>query len=221
MSLRTAEHLDAVRHLPAGATLIFRDFGWDEYERLLEDLSVEGSHVRVSYDRGKLEIMSPLPEHEVDARFVDILVRTWSETRDLKLENFGSATWKRRSLAKGVEPDACYYVRNADRIIGRRTIDLEPDPPPDIVVEIDITTESRGKFSIYTALGVPEIWCYDGKTVEFYELRTGVYENVLESPSFPGLKPAMLAHALEQSKSHGQTVALAAFRQQLPSAHRS
>ena len=215
MSLRTAEQLDAVRHLPAGATLIFRDFGWDEYERLLEDLSAEGSHVRVSYDRGRLEVMSPLPEHEEYARFIDLLVWAWSDSRNLKLENRGSATWKKRSLAKGVEPDACYYVRNADRIIGKRTIDLEADPPPDIVVEIDVTTESLRKFSIYAALSVPEIWCYDGSVVEFYELRAGAYQEGPESPSFAGLKPAMLAEALEQSKTAGQTAALAAFRQRL------
>ena len=215
MSLRTAEQLDAVRHLPAGATLIFRDFGWDEYETLLEDLSAEGSHVRVSYDRGKLEVMSPLPEHEVYARFIDDLVRAWSEAGHLQLEKFGSTTWKRRSLSKGVEPDACYYVRNADRIIGKRTIDLESDPPPDIVVEIDVTTESLRKFPIYAALSVPEIWCYDGSLVEFYELRAGEYQEVPESPSFPGLKPVMLAEALEQSKTAGQTAALAAFRQRL------
>jgi Uma2 family endonuclease len=163
MSIRTADHLEAVRHLPAGATLIIHALAWDEYERLLEVLA-EGSHVRVSYDRGKLEVMSPLPEHEEYARFIDDLVRALSDARDLELEKRGSATWKKQSLAKGVEPDACYYVRNADRIIGRRTIDLESDPPPDIVVEIDVTNESLGKFPIYAALGVPEIWRYDGSS---------------------------------------------------------
>ena len=214
MSIRTADHLDAVRHLPAGATLIIHAFAWEEYERLLEDLS-DGSHVRVSYDRGKLEVMSPLPEHEDYARFIDDLVRALSDTLDLKLEKRGSATWKKRSLARGVEPDACYYVRNADRIIGKRTIDLESDPPPDIVVEIDVTNESLSKFPIYSALSVPEIWRYDGRIAQFYELGVDAYREVVESRFFPGLKPATLAEALEQSKTEGQTAALAAFRQRL------
>lgn len=214
MSIRTADHLDAVRHLPAGATLIIHAFAWDEYERLLEDLS-EGSHVRVSYDRGKLEVMSPLPEHEDYARFIDDLVRALSDTLDVNLEKRGSATWKRRTLARGAEPDACYYVRNADRIIGKRTIDLESDPPPDIVVEIDVTNESLSKFPIYSALSVPEIWRYDGRIAQFYELGVDAYREILESRSFPGLRPTMLAEALEQSKTEGQTVALAAFRQRL------
>ena len=214
MSIRTADHLDAVRHLPAGATLIIHAFAWEEYERLLDDLS-DGSHVRVSYDRGNLEVTSPLPEHEDYARFIDDLVRALSDTLDLKLEKRGSATWKKRSLARGVEPDACYYVRNADRIIGKRTIDLESDPPPDIVVEIDVTNESLSKFPIYCALSVPEIWRYDGRIAQFYELGVDAYWEVLESPCFPGLKPATLAEALEQSKTEGQTAALAAFRQRL------
>ena len=214
MSIRTADHLDAVRHLPAGATLIIHAFAWDDYERLLEDLW-EGPRVRVSYDRGKLEVMSPLPEHEEYARLIDVLVRALSDTRNLKLENRGSATWKRRSLARGVEPDACYYVQNADRIIGKRTIDLDADPPPDIVVEIDVTNESLSKCPIYAALSVPEIWRYDGRMAQFYEFGADAYREVSESVSFPGLKPASLAEALEQSKTQGQTAALAAFRQQL------
>lgn len=214
MSVRTADHVDAVRHLPAGATLVIHAFAWDEYERLLADLS-ERFHVRVSYDRGRLEVMSPLPEHEDYARFIDYLVRAWADQLGLNLENRGSATWKRRSLARGAEPDGCYYVRNADRIIGKRTIDLESDPPPDIVVEIDVTNESLSKFPIYAALGVPEIWRYDGTIVRFYVLGVDAYEEVSESLNLPGLKPAALAEALEQGKTDGQTKALAAFRRLL------
>ncbi len=211
MSVPTADHIDAVRHLPAGASLVIHALGWDEYERLLEDL-LEGPHVRVSYDCGRLEVMSPLPEHEDYARFIDDLVRAWSDQRSLNVEKRGSATWKKQSIGRGVEPDACYYVQSADRIIGKRTIDLELDPPPDLVVEIDVTNESLIKFPIYAALGVPEIWRYDDTVVRFYMLRTNAYHEVPESRCFPGLKPATLAEALEQSKTDGETAALAAFR---------
>ena len=217
MTFRTTDSLDAVEHLPEGATLIIRQVAWDEYERLLEDLS-ERPHLRVSYDCGKLEIMSPLPEHEEFARFIDDLVRVLSDNLNLKLEKRGSATWKSRRLARGAEPDACYYVRNADRIIGKRKVDLESDPPPDIVVEIDVSDESLGKFRIYAALSVPEIWRYDGETVEFYELAGDGYRIISESGFFPGLKPAIVADALEQSKTEGQSAALRAFRQRLTKA---
>ena len=213
MSTRTADYLDAIEHLPDGATLVIHQFSWDDYERLLEDLQ-ERPHLRVSYDRGKLEIMSPLPEHEEYARFVDDLVRAFSDAHDLKLQKYGAATWKRQRLARGVEPDACYYVANADRVIGKHKFDLEVDPPPDIVVEIDITNESLGKFPIYAALSVPEIWRYDGSTVQFYELVGDKYREIPASRSFTGLTPATLVLALEQSKTEGQTAALRAFRAQ-------
>ncbi len=216
MSTRTTDYLDAIEHLPEGATLVIQQFGWDDYERLLEELRQQGLHVRVSYDRGRLEIMSPLPEHEEYGRFIERLLHIVSDILDLKLQSYGSATWKRQKLARGAEPDCSYYVANADRVIGKRKFDLEIDPPPDIVVEIDITNESLSKFPIYGALSVPEIWLYDSKKVEFYELAGGKYREVSTTRSFPGLTPAMLATALEQSKTDGQTAALRAFRQQWP-----
>ena len=212
MSTRTINYLDAVEHLPDGATLVIHRFDWDNYEELLKELS-DRPHLRVSYDRGKLEIMTPLPEHEEYARFIDLLVYVVAEELDLKLQSYGSATWKRRRLARGVEPDACYYVASADRVIGKREIDLESDPPPDIVVEIDITNESLSKFSIYAALAVPEIWRYDGTTVQFYELAGDRYREISESRFLAGLTPAILAGALEHNKTEGQTAALRTFRQ--------
>lgn len=212
MSTRTVNYLDAVEHLPDGATLVIHQFDWDDYEALLKELS-DRPHLRVSYDRGKLEIMTPLPEHEDYARFIDRLVHITAEELDLKLQSYGGATWKRRRLARGVEPDACYYVANADRVIGKREIDLESDPPPDIVVEIDVTNESLSKFSIYAALAVPEIWRYDGTRVQFYELAGDRYREIFESRFLAGLTPATLAGALEHSKTEGQTAALRTFRQ--------
>jgi Uma2 family endonuclease len=157
MSTRTADYRDGVEHLPDGATLVIYDFSWDDYERLLDDLS-DRPRLRVSYDRGRLEIMTPLPEHETYGRFIDRMLNAYAELRDLTVESYGGATWKRRSLPRGVEPDACYYTISADRIIGKHhRIDLESDPPPDIVVEIDITNESLSKFGIDAALSVPEI----------------------------------------------------------------
>ena len=213
MRVPTTTIREAVEHMPKGATLVIHRVPWDEYESLVEDLSEE--HFRVSYDQGKLEIMSPLREHEEYARFIDRLASAVAERLQVTLEMLGSTTWKRRRLARGVEPDACYYVANADRIIGKRTIDLESDPPPDIVVEIDITNESLSQFPVYAALRVPEIWHYDGETLRFYELIENSYREVPESRFFPGLKPSLLAEALEESKTKGQTAALAAFRDKL------
>lgn len=208
--------VEAAEHLPDGSTLVLHQVSWDEYERLLEQLS-HRPRLRISYDRGKLEIMTPLPEHETYARFIDDLVGALADHRDLPLEKFGGATWKRRQLARGVEPDSCYYVQNAERVIGIKNPDLDSDPPPDLVVEIDITNESLGKFPMYAALQVPEIWRYDGDVLEFYERIGDTYERISESRAFPGLIPTMITTAIERIPVVGQRQAVREFRKSLDS----
>ena len=214
MSTRSAEFLEAIDHLPAGAILIFPEVSWEQYENLLEDL-IDRPGLRISYDEGRLEIMSPLSEHEDYKDFISHAVRTLCDELGIELEPRGSATWKRKRIRKGAEPDACFYVANARRIIGKRKLDLDSDPPPDIVVEVDTTNESLSKFPIYAALGVPEIWRYDGKRVQMYELRDNTYMEIPVSRSFPSLTCALLAGSLELSKTQGHTQALKTFRQEI------
>ena len=213
MSTRSTDYRAAIEHLPEGATLVLQGVAWEEYEHLLEDL-VDRPGVRVTYDQGKLEIMSPLSEHEALKESIARLVHVLCEELDLNLESYGSTTWKRKRDAKGTEPDACFYIANADRIIGKRKIDLDVDPPPDIAVEIDTTNESLSKFPIYSTFGIPEIWRYDGKrrAVVMYELRGKSYVQIPASRSVPILKGATITDFLEQSKKQGQKKALAAFR---------
>jgi Uma2 family endonuclease len=214
MSTSTRDYMETILNLPEGATLVLQNISWDDYERVLEEL-MDRHRLRVTYDRGRLEIMSTLSEHEQYVCFINRLVGAFADRFDINLEMRGQTTWKRRELSRGLEADSCYYVANAERIIGTRNIDLEFDPPPDIAVEIDITNESLSKFSIYAALNVPEIWRYDSENVQFYELSGESYSEIFENQLLPGLKPEMLSEALEQSKTEGQTSALRAFRQRL------
>ena len=214
MSTLTVNYLDVIERLPAGAMLRLQDVSWNEYEYLLTLMEAHPGH-RVSYDGGRLTIMSPLFEHEYYKEFICSLVRILSEELGLALETAGSTTFKRKQLAKGVEPDTCFYVQNAARMIGRRKLDLNTDPPPDVVVEIDTTDESLDKFSIYAALGVPEIWRYDGQQAHFYERAESSYQDIQNSRAFPSLSASSLTEAVEQSKTAGQTAALAAFRQRI------
>jgi Uma2 family endonuclease len=211
VSTHTADYLEAIEHLPAGATLHLQRVGWDEYEQFLAEL-VDRAGLRVSYDQGRLEIVSPLPEHEEYKGFIYSLARIVSEEMGINLETRGSATLKREREARGAEPDESFYVQNAARVIGKRQIDLTVDPPPDIVVEIDLTTESLRKFAIYAALGVPEIWRYDGQRAQMYQLVDGAYVEAPASRSFATLTPDALTEFLEQSKTQGQSVALHEFR---------
>lgn len=211
MSIQTVSYVEAIAHIPPGATLRIPAVAWEEYEQLLEELG-DDYHGRVSYNDGWLEIMSPLPKHETYAETVRVLVREITRILGVKLEGRGSMTMRSAWHRKGVEPDACFYVQNATRIIGKDDLDFTIDPPPDIVVEIDITNASQAKFPIYAALGVPEIWRYDGHTAAFYVLVNGEYGATAHSRAFPFLPSTLLAQWIEQSKMEGQDATLDTVR---------
>jgi Uma2 family endonuclease len=212
MSSYTSDYLEAIEHLPDGAMLRLEDISWNEYEQLLDQLA-EWRGMRVSYDRGRVEIMSPSFQHEKFIAFISGVGRILAEEMDLTVEAAGATTYKQESLLKGSEGDESFYVQNAIAIIGKRQIDLDIDPPPDIVVEVDITNESLSKFPIYAAFLVPEIWRYDGKQARIYHLVNETYVERDASLSFPVLTAQAMSEFLEQSKTQGQTAALAAFRQ--------
>ena len=216
MSTRTMDVSQAIDHLPEGATLVLVDVSWEDYEQLLEDMT-ERPGVRVTYDQGRVEIMSPLPKHEKYKEFVSHLIALLADELNIDVESFGSTTWKRREALKATEPDLCFYVANAEHVIGKDELDLDVDPPPDLAVEIDVTNESLSKFPVYATLGVPEIWRYVSKrkSVLMYELRDGEYVDIPASRSFPMLTPQVLADFLEQSKADGRTKVLAMLRRWL------
>jgi Uma2 family endonuclease len=214
MSSPTAEyteHIQAIDYLPRGAALLLPEITWDEYEHLLSELAGR-SDLRLTFDHGRLEIVSPLPKHEKLARFIERMMTVLSEEENIEVEGTGCATFRTKQGSRGVEADCTYYVGNANRIIGKREIDLDFDPPPDIAVEIDLTRSSRLKFSVYAALGVPEIWTYDGRAVKILVLERERYLESAHSLAFPVLTSETLARFLEQSKTEGQTAALASFR---------
>ena len=212
MSAYTSDYLEAIEHLPDGAMLRLEDISWDEYEQLLTQLT-EWRGMRVSYDRGRVEIMSPSFQHEKFIALISGMGYIWAEEMDITVEAAGATTYKQESLLKGSEGDESFYVKNAGAIIGKRQIDLDVDPPPDVVVEVDITNESLSKFPIYAAFLVPEIWRYDGKQARVYHLVNESYIERDASLSFPFLTSQAMTEFLDQSKTQGQTAALAAFRQ--------
>ena len=214
LATQTLSYVDAITHLPPGGTLILSDVPWEEYEQLLADLG-DSYAARITYDRGRLEIMSPSIRHENFAETIARLLHVLAEELDVQLESLGSTTYKQEWRERGVEPDACFYVENATRIIGKRKIDLSTDPPPDIAVEIDLSGESTSKLAIYAGMGVPEVWRYDRQRVWIYHLIDQDYAEASSSRAFPLLTAAVLSQFLEQSKSEGQTATLGAFRKWL------
>jgi Uma2 family endonuclease len=217
MSTQTTNYLDIIERLTAGAKLELFNVDWDEYEHLLTQMESFHPGHRLSYDRGRLTVVSPKREHEFFKAFVSRAAHVIAEELSLNIEATGATTLRRRKLMKGVEADESFYVQNAARVIGHLELDLDVDPPPDVAVEIDMSNDSLDKFPIYAALGVPEIWRYDGVTTRFYKLAGENYEVIKNSLAFPTITAEDLTQYLEQSKTEGQTAALKALRQMLRS----
>ena len=204
--------LMATLQKPPGPSVVLENVSWQTYENLLADL-VDSSAPRLTYDRGVLEIMSPSAEHERLNRTLALLVEILAEELSIETENLGSATFRREDLERGFEPDSCFYVRNADRIRGKRHLDLGVDPPPDLVIEIDITSSSIDKMPIYAQIGVPELWRYDGTTLEIASLEGKAYVTSSSSAVFPVLTAATLSDYLAQSRHSTRLELIKAFRE--------
>jgi len=212
MPVAATDYLDAIAHLPSGAVLRFDDVPWEEYEQLLADLG-EGYAVRIFYDNGRMEIMAPSIPHEGAKNVINTLVVALRDELDIDIESEGSATYRSQWKAKGAEPDDSFFVQNASAVIGRHEkYDIERDPPPDIVVETELTSASLDKFPIYAALGVPEIWRERKKVVRFYVLSEASYVEVSNSRAFPFLNSVTLSEFLTMGLAEGSRKAAQAFR---------
>jgi Uma2 family endonuclease len=206
--------VEMIDRMPADSVLIQHGVGWNDYEELLDAVG-EASSLRICYDEGTLQVMSPSSKHEHYAILIGRLVDRVSMHQRIKVLFYGSTTIRKRSEQKGAEPDACFYVQTANIVGTKDEIDFETDPPPDIVVEIDIHHESISKFPIYAAFGVPELWRYDGETLSMYHLRDGEY--VLEdvSQALPILTSALLTQFLARSPKEDQYAIVLAFEEWL------
>src|SRR5215210_349753 len=187
---------------PAEQKVILHNVRWETYERLMQERG-ESRVPRFAFDRGELEIMSPSTEHESISYFLGLLVALFAEEASVNAYGAGSTTFKREDMERGFEPDACFYVQNEERIRGKPRIDLDEDPPPDLVIEVDITSPSLTKLSIYARIGVPEIWRHDGERVSIFALREGKYAEVAESEVLPPLSGPVLSRFAGESKTLG------------------
>jgi Uma2 family endonuclease len=177
-------------------SFVMEDVDWRTYSRLLR-IFEDRPAVRLAYDRGRLEIMSPRPEHEYNKSIFGYFVFILADELGLKFRPGGSTTYRRRRKKRGIEPDDSWWIASESRVRGKLKINLKVDPPPDLAVEVDLTNSSLDRLHIYAALKIPEVWRLDGGCVTFQLLGTdGKYAEASESLSFPGLKPGDLMHFL-------------------------
>lgn len=163
--------------------VVFHHLNWSAYQQILHALP-ESRAARLTYDRGSLEITMPSETHEFSAELIALFIRTLVVELGLKIKTLGSTTLDREDLNRGAEPDKAFYIQNQAAVAGR-VINLATDPPPDLVVEVEISHSDLHKLELYAAMGVPDFWRYNGKILRIYQLQAGVYQEVEQSPTFP------------------------------------
>jgi Uma2 family endonuclease len=197
-----------------GQSTILHDIDWQQFESILEELG-EKRNTRIAYLDGELEIVMPLPHHEKVKVLISYFVQVLLDELAIDFEGFGSTTFKDKAKKAGLEPDECFYIQNNVAMRGIRKLNMEIDPPPDLAIEVDVT--SRTKFDVYRILGVPELWVYD-QVLKIYVLQNDEYVESEFSPTFGDIPVReIIPQFLELSFNEGRSAAMRAFRQWLRS----
>ncbi|QFS46912.1 Uma2 family endonuclease [Nostoc sphaeroides] len=200
-----------VKSTPAEQRTVLHNVSWETFEALLRDTGEDRGSL-FAYDCGVLEIMTPLFEHENPKIQFDRLIFALAVELKTKIRSAGSTTLKRKTITKGIEPDTCYYIQNEPLIRGKQELDLTTDPAPDLAIEIDITSSSVNKLNIYAALGVAELWRYDGEGLKFYQLVASEYIEIKSSIAFPLISVSDMNRFIQQSKTMDEIDLVQSFR---------
>jgi Uma2 family endonuclease len=191
---------------------LLHGISWQTYEFMLHEL--ESRHLRITYDEGELEIMTLSHEQESWSAFLGDLVRILTLELRIPIHRGRSTTFKRALKKKGLEPDECYWIQNERLMRGKKEFDIDVDPPPDLAIEVDITSSSLNRMKIYAALLVPEIWRFDGETLQVFLLSAnGKYKKSPTSQAFPLVPIHELERFLKESNTTDETTLLLAFGQ--------
>jgi Uma2 family endonuclease len=180
--------------------VIFRNITWQGYQQLL-GIFGDRQAARITFDRGTLEIAMPLEDHEFSGRLIERLIIILVVELGLMVKTMGSTRLDRADLERGAEPDNAYYIQNQSLVTGR-TVNLATDPPPDLVVEVDITHTDINKPALYASMGIPEFWRYDGQKWYIYQLQVSAYVEVSVSPTFPMLSKEKFYEFLAVAQSN-------------------
>jgi Uma2 family endonuclease len=195
-----------------GQRVVLHGISWATYTQLLNEHQ-EDSSIHFAYDRGKLEIMVLSPKHEALKHKLVLLVEVSAEATGVDVYSLGSTTFQRPDLARGFEPDACFYIQHEALVRDKDEIDLTVDPAPDLVIEIDITSPSLNKFPIFAALGIAEVWRYNDDRVMIFTLQAGGYREQTRSTVLPPVTSAILTQFMTTSRQLKRTLWLQRIRE--------
>jgi Uma2 family endonuclease len=210
----TTNYYEIISRLPAGSELILREQTFEDYEEILEEIG-EANGLRVQFDGELVKIMTLSTRHEKYVRLIERLIDNVSMRKRIKILSFGSSTMKISQKSRGSEPDCCFYIQNAEAVARKSSIDFSRDVPPDLVVEVDIYHDSLDKFSIYSALQVPEFWLFNGEKLKIYKLEINNYFEVEQSLALPILTAETLTGFLNRLENSDQFEVLVEFEKWL------
>jgi Uma2 family endonuclease len=190
--------------------LVHFDIDWTIYDGLLK--LFEGRRLRITYDRGRLEIMTTSPMHERSKKLLARLFETLTEELNIPVLGLGAFTCRREDLDRGLDPDECWYIQHELAMRARTQIDLSTDPPPDLVIEVEVSRSVLNRLGIYAAVGVPEVWRHDGETVRVLRLENNEYVPASASVVVPQAPLDVMVQFLAQRDQLGETGVVRAFR---------
>ena len=189
--------------------VLLRSISWETYETLADNPDRAGR--LLTYDQGVLEIMSPSRAHESDKSMLGRMVERYAEERDINVSSSASTTFKRSDLKRGFEADESYYIRNEPIVRDKREIDLMVDPPPDLVIEIEMSRSSINKLALLASIGIPEVWRYNGKSLWLGRLVGEDYEPIRQSFELPGFPIEMATEILQLIGTASETELIRRF----------
>jgi Uma2 family endonuclease len=191
--------------------VVFHNITWQAYEAILAALG-DNRSAQLTYYKGTLEIMAPLEAHENSKDVMGDFIKILVDEGDFEgIKSMGSTTLNTPAQTIGAEPDQGYYIAN-EYLVRGKTVDLKTDPPPDLILEVDITHTDINKNALYAEMGVPEFWRYNGKVLTIYALENGNYKEVDISPTFPDVPKQQLYSYLKDCAEIGEKQAKKKFR---------
>jgi len=198
---------------PRADVILFENASWELYELSVRDRDAAGQHFKITYDNGRMSIVSPLPIHELIKKLLARMIEYADVELDIGISCYGSTTWRRKDLAKGLEPDECYYIEVEPDFDPTRPVDLTVEPPPDLAIEVDITHNPIERMALYAALGVKEVWRYTGALVEINVLGPdGAYTRSSQSPTLPFMDENLINRFVGMLLRSGERKTIREFR---------
>lgn len=191
--------------------VILRNISWQTFKAMLTETG-EDRVSRMTYDRGTLEIMTPLMPHERANRQIERLIWILVEELGLNLLSVGSMTCKREDLERGAEPDSSYYIQNEPLVREKDEINLAEDPPPDLVLEVEYSQSAINKLRLYASMRIPEFWRYDGRILRIYRLDKKEYHLCENSPTFAPIVVSEIPRFIKKTKEIGEVAMVRSFR---------